>query len=196
MSCCFMYAGILLLQHADRRRRAEHRPDLVLGDDLPPDRGIGTDRQAFVEDRRRAVDQRRVDDVRVADDPADVARREHRLARRDAEDPAHRRRERDRVAAGVALHALRLAGRARRVEDVRRLGRLEPLAGHLRIHVAGPQRRVVEVAAGDDRHRRIEAAVDDDDPLRRMRGEPDRLVDQVLVRDRPCRRASRRRRSP
>ena len=58
--------------------------------------------------------------------------REHRLARLAAVDVLHRARERDRVAAGVALHALRLAGRAGRVEDVRRLARLEPRDRHLR----------------------------------------------------------------
>ncbi len=90
----------------------------------------------FVQHGRHPAQQRRVDDVAVADDPADVARGEdratagHRVHRAvDAgriEDVLDRRRERDRVAAGVALHALRRAGRAARVEDVARLVRLEP----------------------------------------------------------------------
>ena len=50
--------------------------------------------------------QRAVDDVRMADHPADVAGREHRLAGLDAEDVAHRRGQRHGVAAGIALHAL------------------------------------------------------------------------------------------
>jgi hypothetical protein len=43
------------------------------------------------------------------------------------------------------------------------------------------QRRVVEVAPGDDVHVAIEPAVDDDDARRRVLREADRFVDQVLV---------------
>ena len=91
----------------------------MLGDDLPPDTGVGTNRQALVHDRRRAVQERCVDDIGMSDDPADVAGREHGLAGRDTEDVAHRGDQRDRVAAGVALHALGLPCGAGRVEDVR-----------------------------------------------------------------------------
>ena len=83
------------------------------------------DRLPLVEHRRAAVQERRVDDVRVADDPADVRRRPVHLARLDVVDVLHRPRERDRVAAVVAHDPLRLAGRPRRVEDVERVGRLD-----------------------------------------------------------------------
>ncbi len=95
------------------------------GDDAPEHAGIGrADRLALEDDRRAAMQQRRVDDVAVADDPADVASR-----------PTSRRPDRRRrrafidhlsatsVAAVVAHHALRLARGARGIEDVERVGR-------------------------------------------------------------------------
>ena len=118
--------GILLPDRAERGRRREHRRDAVLRDDPPERAGVGrADRLAFVEDGRAAVEQRRVDDVRVADDPADVGRRPVDLAGLDVVDVAHRPRERDGVAAVVADDPLRLPGRPGRVEDVERIGRLD-----------------------------------------------------------------------
>src|SRR5258708_2450919 len=58
---------ILLFQDANRSRRRKHYRDLVIGDDLPPDARIGTNRQTFVQDARHAVDQRSIDDVRMPD---------------------------------------------------------------------------------------------------------------------------------
>ena len=175
---------VLLLQHAHRGRRAEHRRDLVVLDDLPPDAGIGPRRQPLVDDGRHAVDQRAVDDVAVADDPADVRGREHRLAGIGVVDVLHRRGERDAVAAGVALHALRRAGGAGGVEDVARLVRLDPGHRHFGVEMLLAQRRVVGIPAFGDGHLRVEAAVDDQHVLRRVLGERAGLVDQVLVRHR------------
>jgi hypothetical protein len=76
----------------------------------------------FVKDRRRAREQWRVDDVRVPDDPADVAGGEHRLARRHVVDVAHRPAQGHSVPAVVAVDALGLPGGARGVEDVERVG--------------------------------------------------------------------------
>ena len=140
-SCCAQVLRVLLLQHADRRRRGEHRRDAVLLDQPPPDAGVGPDRQALVEDRRHAGDERAVDDVAVADDPADVAGREVGLAGLAAEDVLHARRQRDRVAAGVALHAFRPAGRSARVERVARVVGIDPGAGHDVVQVALAQAR-------------------------------------------------------
>ena len=122
----------------------------------------------------------------MTDDPADVAGREHGLAGCEREDAPHRRRQRDRVAAGVALHALGLAGRARRVEDVRGLGGLEPFAGHARTRVLGVRGGEIDVARRLHRESRIEAAVDQDDVPRRMPRDAQRLVDQRLVGNRPA----------
>ena len=56
--------------------------NLVLLDDAPESAGVrGADGLALVEDRRAAVQQRPVDDVRMAHHPADIARRPVGLAR-------------------------------------------------------------------------------------------------------------------
>ena len=173
---------VLLLEHADRGRRGEHRGDAVLLDQLPPDPGVGPDRQAFVEDRRHAGDQRAVDDVAVADDPADVAGREVGLARAAAEDVLHARRERDRVAAGVALHALRTAGRPARVERVARVVGVDPGAGNDVVEVPLAQGGIVLVPAGDAVHRR-QAAIDEQHLRGLVPREADGVVEQGLVGD-------------
>ena len=94
------------------------------------------------------MEERRVDDVGVADDPADVGSRPVDLARIDPVDVLHRPGERDRVAAVVADDALRLAGRPGGVEDVERVGCFDGDAGC----GLGPRDRVapVEIAAGDE----------------------------------------------
>ena len=126
---------VFLLDGAERGRRGEHRDALVLGDHAPERAGVRrADRLALVEHRGAAVEQRRIDDVAVADHPADVGRRPPGLARLDAVEVLHRPFQRDHVAAVVAHHALRPAGRARGVEDVERIGggdrhAVEPIAG-------------------------------------------------------------------
>ena len=61
--------------------------------DAPEGARVGrADRLALVEDGRAAVEQRRVDDVGVADDPADVGGRPVDLARLDVVDVLHRPR--------------------------------------------------------------------------------------------------------
>lgn len=70
------------------------------------------------------------------------SRGEHRVAGRALEDVLHRRGERDRVAADIALHALGPAGRAGRIENVRRLVRFEPFAWHVGIEELLAQRLV------------------------------------------------------
>ena len=142
---------VLLLDGAERGRRGEQRHDAVLGDDAPECAGVGrADRLALEQDRRRAVQQRPVDDVGMADHPADIGSRPEDLAGLDAELVPHRPFQRDHVAAIVAHDALGLAGRAGRVEDVERIGGGDRHAFDLRPAAA---RRadllgIVEVAAG------------------------------------------------
>ena len=173
--------GILLLQHARGGRCREHDRHLVLLDQAPPDAGIGAQRRAFVHQCRHAGNQRAVDDVGVTDDPADVRGREHRFAGVAAVDVLHRRGQRDRVAAGVALHALRLAGGARGVQDVGGLARLQPDAGHAGIHVLRAQRRVIDIAAGGAREVLLQPAIDHEHLFRRVLGQRAGLVQQMLV---------------
>ena len=66
-------ARVLLLDRPQRRRRGEERLHPVLGDDAPERARVGrADRLPLVEHRRAAGQKRRVDDVRMADDPTDV----------------------------------------------------------------------------------------------------------------------------
>ncbi len=118
--------GIFLLDRAKRRRRDEERLHAVLGDHAPERAGVRrTHRFAFVENRRAALDQRAVHDVRVSNDPADVGRSPEHVARIDAVDRVHAVVQRHRMAAVVAHDALRLAGRAGRIKDVERIGRID-----------------------------------------------------------------------
>ncbi len=153
---------VLLLQHADRRGRGEHRRHLVVLNDLPPHARVGAHRHALVHDGRRAVDERPVDDVRVAHDPADVGGAEVGLPGFGAEDVAHRAGERHRVAAGVALNALRFPRRAAGVEDVRGLVGFEPRHRHLDSGELLALGGVVDITIGHTRHRLVDAAVDED----------------------------------
>ena len=114
---------VLLLDRAKRGRRREHRDALVLGDHAPERAGVGRAHGLpFVKDRGAAVEQRRVDDVAVADHPADVGGGPVHLPRLDAVEVPHRPFERNQVAAVVAHHALGPPGGARGVEDVERVG--------------------------------------------------------------------------
>ena len=114
---------VFLADGAERGRRGEQRRPPVLGDDAPERAGIGrADRLALVEDRGAAVEQRRVDDVGMADHPADVGGRPPHLAGIDAVEILHRPFQRDHVAAIVAHHAFGHAGGAGGVEDVERIG--------------------------------------------------------------------------
>ena len=111
-----------LHERADRRGRGVEDRDLVLLDDLPPAalvRGVG---RALVHHLGRAVGERAVDDVGVAGDPADVGGAPVDVGLR-----VHVVDDRvgvgglGQVAAGGVEDALRLPGRAGRVEDEQRV---------------------------------------------------------------------------
>ena len=126
-----------------------------------------------------------VDDVGMADHPADVGGRPEDLAGLDAELVPHRPFERDHVAAIVAHDALGLAGRAGGVEDVERIG--------------GGDRHAFDVAprhcarCRHARHSRGRGRARDRRPAARAAGsgtcpaacvgQRDRLVEQRLVGD-------------
>ena len=114
---------IFLLDGAESRRRGEQRHRLVLGDHPPEGARIGrADRLALIEDRGRAMQQRRIDDIGMADHPADIGGRPEHLAGLDAVMVLHRPFQRHHVPAIVAHDAFRLAGGAGGVEDVERIG--------------------------------------------------------------------------
>ena len=121
---------VLLAHGAQARRRGEERGDLIVLDHPPIGAGVRRpDRFAFVEDAGAALQQRPIDDVGMAHDPADVGAGPKGLAGLDVVDRRHRPFERDQIAADVAHHALRRAGRAGGVENVERIGRGEVGAG-------------------------------------------------------------------
>ena len=175
---------VFFLDGAERGRRGEHRGAVMFGDHPPEGAGVGrADRLALVEDRGAAVKQRRVDDVRMADHPADVGRRPVHLARLDAVEILHRPLQRDHVAAVVAHHALGPAGGARRVENVERIGRRDR---HAVVGRAGVNERVVAhrrpvVVAALDQCRPRLRPLQDQARGRLVRGELNRLVEQRLV---------------
>jgi hypothetical protein len=176
----------VLLEHPRRRRRREHDVDLVFLDDLPPDAGVRTQRRSLVHDGAHAGDQRTVDDVGVADDPADVGGCEIGLAFVAAIDVLDRRRQGDRVTAGVPLYAFRLAGGAGGVEDVRRLGGLQPGDRHLGVHEVVTQRGVIDVATLDLGEVLVEAPIDHQHFGGLVFGQRNRFVEQTLVGNGPA----------
>ena len=83
--------------------------------------GVRIVERAFEHHRRAAGNQRRVDHVAVADDPADVRGRPPDVVRLQPEAPPAHADDVDLIAAVGVDRQLRLGGRARGGEDVRRL---------------------------------------------------------------------------
>ena len=175
---------IFALDGAERRRRSEQDIDLVVADHPPERTGVGCPhRLAFVKNGGAAVKQRRVNDVGMADDPADIGRRPVYVTGIHPVDVLHRPLQGDKMPAIVADHALGLAGGARRVEDVKRVGRQNRHAiGRIRIgHGLGP----VDVAAGCQ-FRLGFRALKDDAMLGLVRRDVDGAVQQRHVFDDPA----------
>ena len=167
--------GILLADRAERGGCREQRFHAVAFDCAPIDAGIRrADRFALEEHRRAAGQQRRVADVGMAHDPADVGCGPENLARLHVVDRLHRIMEGHRMPAIVADHALGRAGGSRGVEDVERVGRehghaigrrcgrdrLVPVAVAARHEAAGELRALQDEAGGGlvlgDRDRGVE----------------------------------------
>ena len=117
-----------LHEGADRGGRGVEDRHAVPLDDVPPAvlvRGVGG---ALVDHLRDAVGQRPVDDVGVPGDPADVGGAPVDVGvGLEVEDGAVRVRRLGEVAARGVQDALRLPGRARRVEDEQRVLAVEGL---------------------------------------------------------------------
>ena len=124
--------------------------------------------RAFVHHRRGAVGQRAVHDVAVAGDPADVGRAPvHVVVGVEIEHVLVGERDLREVAAGRVHDALRLRGRARRVQQVQQVFAVHVLGRTLRI-CRGDQVGVPMVATVDHVDRLIDA-LDDDHVLDRRR---------------------------
>ena len=154
---------VLLLDGAEGGGGGEERLHAVFGDHAPEDAGIRrSHRLALEQNRRVAVEQRRIDDIAVAHHPADVAGRPPAIAGLHAVDGLHRPVERHRMAAIVAHHPLGPAGGAGGVEDIERVG-----GGHrhpvdraggggflVPVQVAARPQRRRTLVAGQHHHRR------------------------------------------
>ena len=152
-----------LHQGADRGRRGVEDVDLVLVDHLPEPRHRRIIRHAFEHQRGGAVGERPIDDVAVAGDPADVGGAPVDVAVVIVEHVLVRHRREHEIARGSMQHALRLAGRTRRVEDEQRIFRVHFRAGTFRRdHFLG-------LVVPDVAHRihvdRRAGALDDDDKI-------------------------------
>ncbi|CAG2328144.1 hypothetical protein BCCR75722_04473 [Burkholderia sola] len=170
-------------QRTDRGRRGVEHGDLVIVDHLPEAAGVRIRRHALEHDLRAAACERPVRDVRVARDPADVGRAPEHVVGFPVEGPLHRLRGPQQVAARAVLHALRLAGRARRVQDEQRMLGADPgrfaavgLAVGQLVHPQVAIRMPVDLAAG--------AAIDDHALDRFAAAHRDRLVGDALERQR------------
>ena len=175
---------VFFLDGAEGRRRREQRHRAMFGDHPPERTGIRrADRLAFVKDRRAAVQQRCINDVAVADDPADIGSGPPHLARLDAVKILHRPFERDHVAAIVAHHALGTSGRSRGVENVERIGRRDR---HAIVDRARVNERVIAhgrpimIATSDQRGFRLRP-LQDETGAGLVLGERDGLVQERLV---------------
>ena len=173
--------GIVALDGPERCRSGEEHRHFVLRDDAPERAGIGSaDRFSLVKDRRASMKQRRVDDVRMADHPADVGTGPEHLARLHAIHGLHRVLEGHRMASVVAHGALRVSRRSAGVEDVERIGGgdrhalrgLGALEGLREGKVARPELGLVL------------RALQDDATLRLVLRQLERLVEERLVGDR------------
>ena len=92
--------------------------DAIFLDEPPEAIGLGPIRRALIHDHGRAGGQRPVDDVRVPGDPSDVGCTPENVLVLHVKDPLHGGEGLGQVATSRVDDALRLAGRARRVEHI------------------------------------------------------------------------------
>ena len=163
-------------QEPDSRRRGEDAGDALALDDRPDGIGVGVVDGTLVREGRGTCHQRRVDDVAVADDPADVGRGPPRLALTEPEHPVAHRCDVNRVAAMGVHGELWLGGGAGRGEDERGIGSHRVL-GRARLAVAGGEEFVPRQLTVAWRPGRVRAS-DDDHVLDVVRGGVERGVDQ------------------
>ena len=151
--------GREFLQHADGGWGGEHPADLILLNNFPPYATVWIRWQPFVNHCRHPRQQRGIHDIRMPNYPADIRRAEEHTARFTAENGVHRGRQRDRVAANVALDAFRFTGCPGGVENAGRFVRLQPGNRYPRAEMLLAQRGKVEVSPLYPRHFR-QTAID------------------------------------
>ena len=177
--------GVGALDRPERRRRGEQHLDAMIPDHPPEDAGIGrSNRLALKQHGRTTGDERRVDDVGMADNPADIGCGPIDVAGIDVIDVRHRPLQRHRMAAIVAHHPLRLAGGSRSIEDIERIGRPDRHRRHLIDTIMGGV--PFKIAPGHQIGRQRLTLVDHAG-CRLVRRQFDRLVKERLVGDNPVR---------
>ena len=166
---------------ADRRRRRVEDRHLVLLDDRPPAVLVGEVGRPLVEDRRRPVAERPVDDVAVAGDPADVGGAPvDVLVPLQVEDVVVRRRRADEVAGRRVDDPLRLRGRAARVHEEEQVLAVHRLARTRLGIVRGVALEVVPPVVTALLHRHVAAGAAEDDAALHAGRVGHRLVGDVL----------------
>mmetsp|Transcript_1801 Transcript_1801/g.5446 ORF Transcript_1801/g.5446 Transcript_1801/m.5446 type:complete len:469 (+) Transcript_1801:145-1551(+) len=126
-------------QRADGGRRRVELRDLVLVDHAPEAARVRVGRHALEHELRRSIEERAVRHVRVAGDPAAVGGAKVDVVWLQVEDVLCGRGGVHHVPARRVQHALRLAGRAGRVQDEERVLCAHPLHAALGL---GGRRRV------------------------------------------------------
>ena len=119
-------------QRPNRRRRGVEQIHRVLVAYLPEAAEVRIVRHPLEHHRRRPVRQRRVHHVRMPGHPPDVRRAPEDIPLVVVEDVLERERRIQQVPRLTVLHPLRLAGRARGVEDEQRVLGVERLGRTLR----------------------------------------------------------------
>ena len=142
----------------------------------------GADRLALEHHRGVAVDQRRVADVAVADDPAHVRGGPEHVARIEVVDVLHAPVQGHQMPGSRAHHALGCAGRAGGVEDV---GGVIALHRHALCGRSSLLEGVPFMVAPLDQRRGLLLALQDHAEFRLVRGEIDGPVEQGLVGEHP-----------
>ena len=108
-------------QAADGSRSGVKDGDAVMLDHLPPAVGVGMVGRTLVHEAGGAQDQRRIDNVAVAGDPARIGRAPPAILFLDVEDPLQGGAGVDLIAAMRVQQSLWLAGSAGRVKDEQRI---------------------------------------------------------------------------
>ncbi len=174
--------GAVLHQHAHGGGCREDGADVVLLEHAEEDVGARMVERALVGDRGRAAQQRPVDDVRVADDPADVGGRPPDVVGAEAVRPAGEGVDADHVAAVHVHRELRRRRGARGGQDEGRVGGGHALRRGVAALAAGQEVVPVQVIVGGGR--RVRIAAQHDDALDGVLAGPQRLLDDRQERHR------------
>ena len=114
---------IFFADGAKRGRRCKQCFHAMLGNDAPEGACIRrTDRLALIDNRRRANDERGIDDVGVTHHPTNIGCGPEHIAGPDAVNAFHRPRHRNQMPAIIADDTFGFSRRAGGVEDIERVG--------------------------------------------------------------------------